>query len=114
MYKDNNTAANYYDYTNMEESTFVKTKKNIKNIGKANQLTSNTIGAFGKLAGFNREHLSKSIILHHNKMNTLLSTAGRYNDVMIQDIEEDEDDNDDYVELLDTVDNIQAISASDA
>jgi hypothetical protein len=39
-------------------------------------------------------------------MNTLLSTAGRYTDLMVQDIEEDEDDND-YVELLDTVENIQ-------
>lgn len=42
---------------------------------------------------FNRQNLSKSIILHHNKMSSLLSTVGRYNegisrpDIMEEDYE---------------------------
>lgn len=38
-------------------------------------------GIFGRLAaGFNRDHLSKSIILHHNKNSHLMHATGRYND----------------------------------
>jgi hypothetical protein len=42
-----------------------------------------------------RANLSKSIILHHNKLSSLLSTAGRYNETVIKDIEEDDEYDDD-------------------
>lgn len=39
---------------------------------------------------FNRQNLSKSIILHHSKLSSLLSMAGRYNDILVrQDMDED-------------------------
>jgi hypothetical protein len=48
------------------------------------------------VAKFNRANLSKSIILHHNKLNSLLSTVGRYNDIMgrqdIDDVDENEEE----------------------
>ena len=35
-------------------------------------------------------HLSKSIVIHHNKMQMLMQSVGRYNDLLNN--EEDEDD----------------------
>ena len=34
------------------------------------------------LTKINRANLSHSIVLHHNKLNSLLSTVGRYNDII--------------------------------
>lgn len=35
------------------------------------------------LSSIKQENLSKSIVLHHNKMNPLLNTVGRYNDHLL-------------------------------
>lgn len=56
---------------------------------------------FGRLAGFNRDHLSKSIIIHHTKNSNLINTASRYNygDNIDEQKEEDQEDaleNNDY------------------
>ena len=51
------------------------------------------------MAKFNRANLSKSIILHHNKLNSLLSTVGRYNDIMgRQDIDDVDENEEEYLE----------------
>jgi hypothetical protein len=43
--------------------------------------------------------LSKSIILHHNKLGSLLSTVGRYNDVLMKEIDDvDENDEDSHIQ----------------
>lgn len=56
---------------------------------------------------FNRQNLSKSIILHHNKMSSLLSTVGRYNegigrpDIMEEDYEARQHDDIDNIVVED-------------
>lgn len=58
-------------------------------------IKNNQGSVFGRLisSGFNRENLSKSIILHHNKNASLIQTAGRYNDdLYIQDINDEEEE----------------------
>jgi hypothetical protein len=61
----------------------------------------------------NRQNLSKSIILHHNKLSTLLSTVGRYNDILVKDNqhineteESDEDEDRKFPNQIDDDDNV--------
>jgi hypothetical protein len=51
------------------------------------------------LTKINRANLSKSIVLHHNKLNSLLSTVGRYNDIIgRQDIDNVDENDEEYLE----------------
>ena len=43
-----------------------------------------------RLSGVNLNNLSKSIIIHHSKNQSLLQVFGRYNEEILQKIEEDE------------------------
>ena len=68
----------------------------------------------------NRQNLSKSIILHHNKMSSLLSTVGRYGydvakNTVDEESQEDEneanllkDDDEDYVHHKNNYDTVES------
>ena len=65
----------------------------INSIAKAQSKIQAQLQGNRVMPHFNRQNLSKSIILHHNKMSSLLSTVGRYNeglgrpDIMEEDYE---------------------------
>lgn len=60
-----------------------------------NRAFQNT-GTLSKLN--NRQNLSKSIVLHHNKLNSLLSTVGRYNEIIARQDIDDVDENEEFDE----------------